>query len=386
MRALIVGGGIGGFALALALRRRGLDPIVIEQAPAFGEVGAGLQLSPNAVKALGSLGLAAAAEALAWRPDRAVVRDVRGAVLLETQLGSAARERWGAPYLQIHRADLHALLRRALEAAGGAAPLQGVAAQDVLPDGLRLADGRRLRGDLVIGADGVRSMVRRHIAGPEPVRFTGQVAWRGLARADDLEKVPTGAEVVAGAGRHFVSYRVRGGDLVNFVAVTQERAWRIESWSETGDKRELAAAFAAWPAETRALIAAAPQVLRWALYDRPPLRRWSKGPAAALGDAAHPMLPFLAQGAAMALEDAVVLDRCLAMGGTAAAALARYGAARSARAERVRRLSAFNARLFHAPDAVARAAFAAAGALDRLGDPGARFDWIYGYDPVLQPL
>ncbi len=386
MKVVVVGAGIGGLALALALRRRGLDPVVVEQSGVLGEVGAGLQLSPNAMKALQYLGVADETALGAWTPDRAEVRDVAGRVLLTTPLGAAAAKRWGAPYLQLHRADLLETLRGAYSRAGGRPPLLGVAAKTIETDGVRLEDGTRLAADLIVGCDGVRSLVRGFVSGAAPARFTGQVAWRGLARADDLSNPPTGAEVVAGPLGHFVSYRIRGGDLVNFVAVAEERAWRVESWSEPGDPANLLERFAAWPRAVRDTIAAAPQVLRWALFDRPPLGRWSRGAVGLLGDAAHPMLPFFAQGAAMALEDAVILDRCLAVREGAAKALLRYGGLRAPRTARVQALSRFNARLFHAPVALSGAAFAAAAIMDRFRESGARFDWVYGYDPTHAPL
>jgi salicylate hydroxylase len=337
------------------------------------------------VRALTSLGLEARVRAIAFAPKAAEVRDHRsGRLLLRNTLGEAAQARWGAPYLQVHRADLHAVLLDAVQRVGGALFKLGAKAVGVEDSAVVLQDGERPVGDAVIGCDGVRSAVRAALWGERRARFTGQVAWRGVVPADRL---PPGliapiAQVWTGPSRHFVCYPVRGGSLINFVAVTEERDWRVESWSEPGDKAVLLTAFAGWPQPARALIEAADAVWRWALYDRPPLDRWSKDSATLLGDAAHPMLPFLAQGAAMAIEDAVVLANVLALGGPVDAALRRYEAARRLRTAKVQAWSRRNAALFHLPGSAAAVVFGAASVLDRLGPGGgaARFDWLYGYD------
>ena len=387
MRVIIAGGGIGGLGAALALRRRGLAVTVLEQASALGEAGAGIQLGPNAVRVLEGWGIGAAVRAAAFRPLAAEVRDhVSGRLLLRTTLGEAAQRRWGAPYLQVHRADLQAILLDALSAEGGSelrldARVVAVAqsAEEVTA---ALATGERVQGSALVGADGVRSAVQEALFGPSPARFTGQVAWRGLVEASRLPPglISPVAAVWAGGGRHFVHYPVRGGALVNFVGVV-ERDWREESWTAPGNAGELAAEFSGWPASVTALIAAAGPAWRWALFDRPPLARWSVGRATLLGDAAHPMLPFLAQGAAMAIEDAEALARLLAEGEEVSAALTAYEGARRSRTRKVQAWSRRNARLFHLPPVVAGAAFGAAGALDRVrGRTGAeRFDWLYGY-------
>ncbi|MEO6341246.1 MAG: FAD-dependent monooxygenase, partial [Caulobacteraceae bacterium] len=184
-----------------------------------------------------------------------------------------------------------------------------------------------------------------------------------------------------GVGRHFVCYPVRGGALVNFIGVVERPDWRVESWTEPGDPSDLAKDFAGWDAPVTAIVSAATEAWRWALFDRDPLPRWSFGPASLLGDAAHPMLPFLAQGAAMAIEDAEALARHLTSGTGPEAALRAYETERRARTARVQAMSRRNAALFHLPTLPARAAFAAAGALDRLDPSGgmARLDWLYGY-------
>ena len=385
MHVIVVGAGLGGLAAGLALARVGVDVTVAEQAGAFGEVGAGIQLSPNATRALSSLELDEATRAIGFAPEAAEVRDHRsGRLLLRTALGAAAQARWGAPYLQVHRVDLHALLLDAGRRVGGVEFKLGAKVSGIDKGGVVLEDGERLEGDAVIGCDGARSAVRTALWGGSPARFTGQVAWRGVVPANRLPPglIQPMTQVWTGPSRHFVCYPVRGGSLINFIAVTEEKEWRIESWSEPGDKTALIAAFADWPQAARALIGASDAVWRWALYDRPPLARWSKGSVTLLGDAAHPMLPFLAQGAAMAIEDAVVLAEAFRPAGSVEAALLRYEQARRLRTAKVQAWSRRNATLFHLPGPLATSVFAAASALDALkpGGGAARFDWLYGYD------
>ncbi len=386
MRAILIGGGIGGLAAALALARRGVSVTVLERSPVLGEAGAGLQLGPNATRVLFDLGLGETLVAKAFAPEAAEIRaatDLR--LLLRNALGTTAEARWGAPYLQLHRADLQALLHDAVLAAGCAVRL-GASVLRIEQDTDRvrviLSDGTALEADLAVGADGVRSGVRQALFGDGAPRFTGQVAWRGVVPIDRLAPgmVPPVAAVWAGRGRHFVHYYVRGGQAVNFVGVV-ERDWREESWTEPGDPAELQADFAGWPPVVRAICAAATTPFRWALFDRPPLPAWTKGRVTLLGDAAHPMLPFLAQGAAMAIEDAAVLSHRLEAAADVPQALKAYEQDRLARTRRVQAASRFNARLFHLPPVLERAAFLAAGVADSLHPAGtaARFDWLYGY-------
>ncbi len=386
MRAILIGGGIGGLAAALALARRGVSVTVLERSPVLGEAGAGLQLGPNATRVLFGLGLREPLLAKAFIPEAAEIRaasDQR--LLLRTALGALAEDRWGAPYLQLHRADLQVLLHEAVLAAGCEVRL-GATVVAVEQDDIRvrviLSDAAVIEADFAVGADGVRSGVRQSLFGDGAPRFTGQVAWRGMVATDRLPPgaVPPVAGIWAGPGRHFVHYYVRGGQAVNFVGVV-ERDWREESWTEPGDPRDLQADFAGWPAVVTAICAAATTPFRWALFDRPPLPAWTRGRVTLLGDAAHPMLPFLAQGAAMAIEDAAVLAHRVAGTPDLPDALRAYAQDRRPRTSRVQAASRFNARLFHLPMAVGRTAFAAAGVADRLnpGGTAARFDWLYGY-------
>ena len=385
MRVVVAGAGVGGLALAVACRARGIEATLCERAGELGDAGAGVQLGPNAVKVLDGLGLAAALRAVAFRPDAVEVRDAAdGRVLLRTPLGERAERRWGAPYLQLHRSDLQALLRGAALAAGAELRLGApVEAADVA-GGLRLAGGDRVEGDVAVAADGLRSATAASLWGAESPRFTGQTAWRAVVDRSVVEaEVPPVAAVWTGPGRHLVHYPVRSGREVNVVAVLEARSWREEAWAVPGDPAELRAAFAGWPAPVPQLLARVTTAWRWALFDRPPRPRWSRGRATLLGDAAHPMLPFLAQGAAMAIEDAQMLAHELAAAGDAdpVAALARYEAARRPRTARVQAASRRNARLFHLPPPLARIAFGAAERFGGASEGMARLDWLYGWAP-----
>ena len=386
MRVIVVGGGIGGLAAALALARTGARVCVLERTPVFGEVGAGLQLAPNASRLLHAWGLEADLGRLAFEPRAAEIRDAsNGDLLLGTPLGAHARQRWGAPYLQVHRADLHALLLTACEAEGVElrtdSPVEHVEAAQA---GVRVqACGHTLNADVLIGADGVRSRVRAAVLGPTASRFTGQIAWRALVPA---HAVPAGliapaATVWTAFGAHVVHYFVRGGALVNFAGFTSGRHDPTESWTQAAAAGEIAHLFRGWPSPVQALTAALDQarVTGWrsAVHDRPPQRRWTSGRIALLGDAAHPMPPYLAQGAGMAIEDAEAMARHLAGPLDPVAALEAYAAERFARVRRVQAWASRNATLFHLPAPLRFAAFAAARAT---GGPE-RLDWLYGYAP-----
>jgi len=387
VHAILIGAGVGGLTAALALSRRGVSVTVLERSPVLGEVGAGVQLGPNATRLLFDLGLESALRTAAFEPEAAEIRSGQtGALRLRNRLGARAVDRWGAPYLQIHRADLQKTLIQALEAAPGVGLRLGADVHDLRQDDtgveVGLATGETLRGDIAIGCDGLRSEVRSRLFGKDAATFTGQVAWRAVVRADQLPMglVRPVAAVWTGAGKHCVHYFVKSGRAVNFIGVV-ERDWRVESWSEVGSPEDLVADFAGWPEPVQAICRAAESPFRWALYDRPPLARWSVGRISLLGDACHPMLPFLAQGAAMAIEDAAVLAHKVAGAPDPVAALSAYEAARKPRTSRVQAASRFNARLFHLPGPAGAAAFAAAGLADLLTPGGAasRFDWLYGY-------
>jgi salicylate hydroxylase len=391
---ILVGSGIGGLTAALALRDRGVEVALLEQAAAIQTVGAGVQLSPNAARLLFRLGLEAPLRAVACAPEAVEVRDhATSALNLRTRLGGFGEARWGAPYLQVHRADLQRLLLDAVTARGGVDLRLGAKVEGVDQDGgrayARLEGGGAVAGDAVIGCDGIHSKVRTALWGEQPPRFVGQAAWRGLAPADRLPAgaVAAVAGVWTGADRHFVHYQVRGGALINMVGVVEQRRWRAESWTAEADRSLFAADFQGWPAPVSDLIAAVETPWLFAIHDRAPLARWSRGRLSLLGDAAHPAPPFLAQGAGMAIEDGEALARHLASGGGVIEGLRAYEDERKSRTARVQAWSRRNARLFHLPSLAARGLFGAAAQIDRLSGaaPESRLDWLYGYRPPGSP-
>ncbi|MEO6090718.1 MAG: FAD-dependent monooxygenase [Umezawaea sp.] len=309
---LVVGGGIGGLATALSAARRGLPAHVVEQAAEFGEIGAGLQLGPNACRALDALGVLDDVLPLAVRPGAGVLRDaVSGRELTRLDLGPAFRDRFGYPYLVMHRGDLLDVLVEHCEASDLIAlePGRTVVSSDVRADGADVvcADGTTYRAGTLLAADGLRSGLRRHLSDDEPV-CSGYAAYRGTAPRDEDES----DDVVLwiGPGLHLVRYPVRAGALVNQVAVFRSPRFRAGE-AEWGGADELAAAFAGTCAPVREAVALVGRDRFWVMHDREPLETWVTGRLALLGDAAHPMLQYLGQGACQALEDAVALGRTL---------------------------------------------------------------------------
>ncbi len=389
----IAGAGIGGLTLALACHQAGLRNITLyEQATEPEALGAGVQLSPNATRVLGALGLGAALKAIAFYPDAVHLRTWRaGYQLAMRPLGQFSELRYGAPYYHVHRGDLHGLLMEQARSRSGITLRTGVVCRGAGEDdeGPWLeVDGERVRHDAVVGCDGIRSVVRQSLFQHSEPRFTGHVAWRGMVPRERLPArlIPPSATVWLGPGRHFVHYYVRRGELVNFVGVVETGRWTEESWSTPGDPAELARDFAGWHPMVRTLIEAADGVYKWALYDHEPLPAWSRGSITLLGDACHPMLPYLAQGAAMAIEDAWVLSRMLdRWEDHPAEGLTEYERYRRPRATKVQRSSREQGEMFHLPE----------------GSPawwrnfklslGSRFlpelamrqyDWLHGYDCV----
>lgn len=390
-QALIAGGGIAGMAAAAALARLGWQVRVYERAESFGEVGAGLQMSPNASRVLRWLGVLDEAARVGSRPERAELRDgTTGERIYRADLGDTAEQRWGAPYLHLHRADLHRVLTDAA-LAEGAELLTGTPVKLYAhrPEGVRvtLEDGAHLTGDLVIGADGIRSAMRTALNGPEAPDFTGHVAWRGTVAAEKLPEglVGRAATVWAGAGRHVVIYPLRGGSLINYVAVEEGADWTEEGWTAPGDPNVLRAMFTGWHSTVTQVLAAAEAPFRWGLFSRPEQVRWADRNVALIGDAAHPMLPYMAQGAAMALEDVAVLVRCLTGHEDTSAALLAYEEERWQRVTRVQAQSRANGRLFHKTSRMgqlaARLPLKLATGIAPAFAAG-RLDWLYGYDAM----
>lgn len=391
MRILIAGAGIAGLSAALALARKGHDVRVIEQAAALEEVGAGLQLGPNAMRVLGALGIGEKVAAAGQTPAAITLRDGRSArEILKVPLGEAAKRRWGAPYVTLHRSDLVAILAAALDEAQPGALNLGteLAAIDNSADAVAIttASGETLAADLLIGADGIRSEVRAHLFGPETPRFTGHVAWRALVRIDPADSAapPSGVGAWLGPRRHAVTYRIRP-DLVNLVAVTEQSDWREEGWNLPGDAERLRADFAGWNA-LAPLLARVKRPLRWALFDRKPMRAWHRERALLIGDACHPMLPFLAQGAAMGIEDGYALAGLLPLDGEAIEpALARFFALRQPRTARIQAMARSNGVDFHEGNPLATLAMRlplGRAASARPDAVMARWDWLYGGGPL----
>ncbi|MCF3594704.1 FAD-dependent monooxygenase [Rhodobacteraceae bacterium LMO-12] len=383
LRAIVIGAGIGGLGVARALALRGAHVKVIEQAPEIGEVGAGLQMSPNAMAVLRGLGLDQALESGgAVRAQGVVLKDYRGSDVARLDLTRLADQR----YYFIHRADLIAVLEQGAREAGVEFEL-GTRIDWVAdahngdePTG-HIAGGGERRADLIIGADGLQSRVRPVLNGSEEPFFTGQVAWRALI-PNPAGRGPE-AHVHMGPGRHLVSYPLRDSTLLNIVAVQEQRGWVKEGWNLRDDPDNLRKAFADFGPEVQAMLAEVEETYLWGLFRHPVATHWHGQGVALLGDAAHPTLPFMAQGAAMALEDAWVLADSLAGAENIPAGLARYQERRRQRAERVINASTDNAWKYHLKFPPLR--FVAQAVLrggshffpDRMMR---QFDWLYGYD------
>ena len=365
----VVGAGIGGLTAAATLRGVGIDAHVYEQAARFARIGAGIQMTPNAMRVLRGIGLEGHLVQVAFRPTEMRNREWDTAELtFELPLGDSSEARYGAPYLLLHRGDLHEALTRVVpdECVHRDRRLVDLCEE---ADGVRLdfADGTSARADAVIGADGVHSVVREVLLGPEAPRFTGRVAYRTVYPAEllgDLRVDPSCKWW--GTDRHIVIYYVSGGREVYFTTSVPEEDWQVESWSATGSLADLRAAFEGFHPHVRAVLEACPQVHKWAIFERDPLPAWHRSRVVLLGDACHPMTPYMAQGAAASMEDAAVLARCLE--GTTPdgvpAAFARYEAARKPRTSELQLESRANRWLRHAADP----------------------SWVYGYDAWQTPL
>lgn len=392
-RVTVVGAGVAGLAAALALARRGAQVTVLEQADAVREVGAGLQVSPNAATVLQALGLGEALVASSIRAEAVALCDgLTGRVVTRLEV---ARLRPDQPYHFVHRADLIGLLLAGAQEAGVEVRLSAKVASVDLSGAwpLVVLDTGPVEAELLIGADGLHSLTRAALNGAEVPFFTGQVAWRALIPGDgcsgaDLpgDNGPAVAEVHMGPGRHLVSYPLRHGVLRNIVAVEERSGWAAEGWSQPGDPAEMRAAFASFSPRVRGWLGQVSDVGLWGLFRHKVASVWQRampdGGVAILGDAAHPTLPFLAQGAAMALEDAWVLAACLSDTDSLAAGLAAYQIARHARCTQIVAAANANAKAYHLRGPVRALAHLGLRVGGRLA-PGlalSRYDWLYGHD------
>jgi salicylate hydroxylase len=382
----VVGGGIGGIAAALSLLRSGADVHVYERAKKLSEVGAGIQVSPNASRILHGLGLADALANMGVKP--LAVHQRRwddGRTLLRIPLGEGVEAAFGFPWYQMHRADLLNTLARALPAerlhiGHNFTTLvdHGDHVEATFENGLHISV------DALVGADGIHSAVRDALFGPEKPHFTGCVAYRGLVPADRLTHLDLEVtlQVWMGPGKHFVHYYVQNRHLVNFIAAIEQDIWTRESWTDHGEIANWLAAHEGWHPQVRGIIGSADETFIWALFDRRPMRRWSVGRVTLLGDACHAMLPFMAQGAAQAMEDGATLAACLSQ--TAAQnvpdALRCYEALRLPRASRVQALAEVNRMRFHLPDGPAQQTRDAEMARGTTDFSPKAVAWLYGHD------
>jgi salicylate hydroxylase len=390
MKALIAGGGIGGVTTALSLLDAGIDVELYERNSVFSEVGAGIQISPNGVKVLDRLGLREAIDAIAFRPEAIEMRTGRfGVRIFRVPMRDEAVRRYGAPYYHIHRADLMRVLIDALRTRAPNAVHLNKEVQGYAQTGdkvtLAFTDNTRATGDMLIGVDGIHSRVRAQMLGDTPARFTGNVAWRVVVPAPKVPEklIPPTACVWTGPGRHAVTYYLRRGELINFVGVVERSDWQYESWTERGEKRQLLDDFKGFAKPIAKLIEQATDCYRWALHDRDPLEEWCRGRVALLGDACHPMLPFLAQGAVMSIEDAWVLSRQLKDAADIPAALKAYETTRKPRTSKVQLGARAQMGLYHKRGLPAQFATYAPMWMAGMAAPSfirSRQDWLYKFD------
>ncbi|MEU9059222.1 FAD-dependent monooxygenase [Streptomyces sp. NPDC048430] len=384
----VIGGGLGGLATTIALARAGFTVDVFERAPQLGEVGAGINISPQATKTLLALGLGAELAAVGNAMSGQIQRSMyTGEQLVDTALGGQGRsaDRYGAPYYVFHRADLLTVLAGAVDSArihldhhctGLVEDPGGVT--------LEFANGRRHKANIVVGADGIHSQIRQHLYGADEARFTGQMVWRALVDGKTLPPDllgPHGFCGWIGKGSHLMTYYLRGTDVINITTQSDADSWVEEGWSSKGDPGEMRARFPGAAPQLQQLLDAVTDCSKWGLFGREPSDDWGRGRIQLIGDAAHPMLPNAGQGAAQAFEDAYALARWLdTRRDDPEAALAGFREVRIPRAHAIQRQSHLNSKLVHAGDWEQRQE--TFKQRERQGDTALGMNWIYAYEPT----
>ena len=395
MKVVIVGGGIGGLTAALALLRKGFEVDIYEQAKSLMEVGAGLQIAANGTRVLYELGIGPDIERIGTTP---IGKEVRlwntGRSWKFIDLGDSSVAKYGAPYYAVHRADLHNELIKAVRRERPDAIHLGArcigAKQDEAGVTAHFADGRTVTSNVLVGADGIHSKIRQILFGADKIKFSGFMAWRALVPTDGLpdSMSRTDGAFWIGPGAHIVHYPVRGSQLINFIGIVERADWAIESWTETGTVEEVSHDFVGWHEDIQALIRNIQVPYKWALIFREPIPKWSVNRMTLLGDAAHSTLPFLAQGANMAIEDGMIIARALERyGDDHSKALLSYEAARISRTTKVVQLSAEQASRVHNPAlsnvVIAEAHVEREWEKNRVSD---RYDWLYEYNALTAPI
>ena len=390
----IIGGGIGGVALSGALRQFGVESRIFERAPAFGEIGAGIQMTPNGVKVLRALGLWQSLSDVSFLPHSIVGRDWKTAnINFRTPLKDECPRLYGAEFFHVHRADLHRILTTLVDPATVSCSTSCVSVKQNAHSATAVfADGTEFEADVIVGADGLHSVVRKALFGDESPRFTGTMCWRTVVPVPNgelLDYVSPDSSFWLGPHGHVVTYYVSSGRAVNVVAIRDSREWVEESWNVTSTREEMIEGFRGWHVNLQKLFNQAEHVVKWGLFDRDPMATWTSGRVTLLGDAAHPMLPFLSQGAAMAIEDAFVLARALAGARDPVSALRQYERHRMPRTSRVQLESRKRGQTYHQHSPLVKAYRNFVYKVRQVINPqkgGIQANWVYEYDATTAPL